>query len=87
MSEDNQDPAVTQPGDEENDEPIAELRDLEHETSPGFLSRVRKRIYRRTAVSQVATFSWHLPKVILVEMAGMLVHILSALGSRKGTQQ
>lgn len=88
---DSDDPPVTPPIDDgpdpEPDEPIRELMDLERETSPGFLELVRRKIYRRTAVSHVATFSWHLPRVILVELVGMLGHILNGFGTRKGSGQ
>jgi len=87
MSEETQDPAAFPQGDDDTGEPIRELLDLERETSSGFLTRVRRKIYRRTAVSQVATFSWELPKVVLVEMIGMLGYILSASGTRKGKEQ
>lgn len=90
MSEENQDSITSGghgPDDDGLDEPIRELMDLERETTPGFLSRVRRKIYRRTAVSQVATFSWHLPKVIMVEMVDMLGHILNALSTRKGSER
>jgi len=93
MSDDNQDPlgpVDNGPGngaDEGPDEPIRELMNLERDTSPGFLSRVRRKIYRRSAVSQVATFSWHLPTVILVEMVGILGHILNVLSTRKGSER
>jgi hypothetical protein len=85
MSEENMGPGGA--GMEDDDEPIRELLDLERETSPGFLSRVRRKIYRRTAVSHVANFSWHMPKVILLEMVGMLGHILNAFGARKGNER
>jgi hypothetical protein len=87
MSDDNDNPAGTPVGDGEPDEPIRELLDLEREPSPGFLERVRRKIYRRSAVSHVATFSWHLPKVILIELVSMLGHVLNAFSARKGNER
>jgi len=80
-------PPADQPEDDGPDEPIRELMELEHETSPGFLARLLGKIHRRSAVSHVATFSWHLPKVILIELAGMLGHIVNVLGTRKGSER
>ena len=87
MSDDNEIPNARAADEDDDGEPIRELLDLERETSPGFLARVRRTIYRRTAVSHVATFSWHLPRVILVELVGMLGHILNALSARKGNER
>jgi hypothetical protein len=48
------------PGPEAGDAglPIRVLRDLEHETSPDFVNRVRNRIPRRVATAQAGSFSW-----------------------------
>jgi hypothetical protein len=53
------------------------------EPSSDFVERVRRRIYRRTTASQFVSYSWHLPRVILTEMAGVLSHILKAFGTGK----
>jgi hypothetical protein len=63
--------------------PIRVLREQERETSPDFMNRIRGRIYRRTAASQVASYSWHLPKTILLELARLLSHIFRAFGTPK----
>ena len=70
--------------DQDMGEPIEALRDLEQDTSPSFLSSVRRKIYRRTTASQFASFSWHLPKMILVEFWNMLVQILNPDAAQKG---
>jgi len=67
----------------ESDKPIEVLKEQESPTSPQFMNRVRGKIYRRTATSQLASYSWHLPKVVLVEMVGVLGHLFSALTSKK----
>jgi hypothetical protein len=63
--------------------PISILRDQEHESSSDFMQRIRRRIYRRTAASQIASYSWHLPKIVLFEMTEVLAHLLKAFGSKK----
>ena len=66
-------------------EPIAALSQLEQDTSPGFFGIVRKKILGRMAASQVASFSWQLPRVIVIELITMLAHILSGFaGPKKG---
>lgn len=65
------------------DEPIRALAEQEVEPSSRFLQRVRSRIYRRTAASQLASYSWHLPKVILLEMVGVFSHVVKALATSK----
>lgn len=66
-------------------EPIADLSLLEQNTSPGFFGNVRKKILGRMAASQMASFSWQLPRIIAIELITMLVHILSGFaGPKKG---
>jgi hypothetical protein len=66
-------------------EPITALSQLEQNTSPGFFGIVRKKILGRMAASQVASFSWQLPRIIAIELITMLVDILSGFaGPRKG---
>jgi len=74
MNQNNDDPM--------EDRPIASLAELEQEVSPHFLGAIRKKIYRRTATNQMLSFSWNLPKVILMEMIMLIGHLLSS--SRKG---
>lgn len=69
---------------QELEEPIADLLNLEQDTSPTFLNGVRRKIYRRVTASQFASFSWDLPKMILLEFWNMLVEILNPRGSQKG---
>ena len=68
---------------ENGDQPIRVLRDQEREPSPDFMNKIRRRIYRRTAGSQLASYSWHLPKMILIELARLIGHFVSAFGSTK----
>lgn len=70
--------------DPQAEEPIMAIKDLERNTSPFFLRNIRRRIRRRTAASQILTFSWELPKIAFVELGSMMAHVLSVLGIRKG---
>lgn len=69
---------------DENGQPIEILLEQEREPSTEFMTRVRNKIRRRTLTSQFASYSWHLPKVILLEMFALFGHLLSASGRRKG---
>lgn len=71
------------PNQREPEEPIHLLRDQERETKPDFLARVRNKIYRRTATAQIASYSWHAPKLVLVEMASMLNYIFRMVGGNR----
>ena len=71
------------PNAEEQEEPIRELREQERETKPDFLARVRNRIHRRTATAQMASYSWHAPRLVLIEMASMLNYILRVVGGSR----
>lgn len=69
--------------DRETGRPIAELLEQEYETSPDFVGRVRRKIYRRITASQVASYSWNLPKIVLLEMARLVGHFAHAFGTKK----
>lgn len=60
--------------------PLLLLRDLEEEPPARFVGFVRRRIHRRTAATQVANFSWHLPSSALLELARLLSHFAKTLG-------
>jgi hypothetical protein len=72
------------PGSEqETGEPVRVLRDQERDTAPDFLARVRNRIHRRSATAQLATYSWQVPKIVLIEMASMLSHVFTSFGRNR----
>ena len=71
------------PPDQEPGQPIRVLIDQELEPSLHFMERVRGKIYRRTATSQLASYSWHLPRVILLEMASLFGHFVKVFGTNK----
>jgi hypothetical protein len=64
-------------------EPIAALNLLEQNAPAGFFGKIRKKILRRVATSQLASFSWQLPRVISIELLTMFVQILGGFRSRK----
>lgn len=68
---------------QEDGEPLGVLREQDRETSADFLARVRNRIHRRSATAQIASYSWHAPKMVLIEMASMLNHIFTMLGGNR----
>jgi hypothetical protein len=74
----NFDPESPDPG-----QPIELLAQQEHETSADFLHRIRNKIHRRAATSQVASFSWYLPRAVLLEMAELLGHVAQSVAGRK----
>ncbi len=74
MGDENQDPG----------EPIAELRDLSHETGPDFFHRLRRRIERRSLASSFMDVVWLAPVLILVEFVGMVFQLFGGGGERRG---
>ena len=69
------------------EEPIRLLRDQEHETASDFLAKVRNRIHRRSSTAHIAGYSWHVPRIVLVEMATMLSHIFTTLSGNRRSQR
>ncbi|MGJ5816114.1 hypothetical protein [Paludibaculum fermentans] len=76
-------PENGKPVDQETGQAILALRDQELETSPAFVAKVRRSIHRRTTAAQVAGYSWHLPKVTLLEMARLLGHVVKTVSKDK----
>jgi len=62
-------------------EPVALLAALEQDMPPAFLGVVRRKIHRRTAVSHFASFSWNMPKMILIELWRVLIEMVNPTGS------
>jgi hypothetical protein len=65
-------------------EPITALALIDLEASPGFWTRVLRKIDRRVATAQVLSFSWNLPKVIFLEFLEIAFNIFSPAKGRKG---
>ncbi len=70
-------------GDGELDDPIGLFASQEEPTSPDFVDKLRRRIHRRAASSQVVSFVWELPGVVAVEMAKVLSELVAAVGGKK----
>lgn len=62
------------------------LREQEWETSPDFVAKVHRKIERRTAASHYVSFSWNMPKVVLVELAGLLKHLVTNVDGKKDSR-
>jgi hypothetical protein len=68
---------MNESNDSETEQPLTVLLEQERETSAEFIEKLRSRIHRRSTVSQFTALSWHLPKVILAEIVGVLGHLFS----------
>jgi hypothetical protein len=76
------------PGNERaQEQPIRLLLEQEWETPLDFIKRIRAKIQRRTAASQLASFSWNLPKAILIELAGVLGHLFTTVNGKKESER
>jgi hypothetical protein len=71
-----------EPGDAE-DFPVQVLVEQEQETAPDFVEKVKRRIHRRTMAAQYASLSWYLPKVVMVEMIGVVRHLVTGISGRE----
>lgn len=72
------------PEPDDDGERLAELSQLDLEASKGFWTRVRKKIDRRVAAGHVASFTWNLPKLVLIEFLEIAFNIFSPAKGRKG---
>ena len=68
--------------DDRPEQPIRGLADQELEPSAAFIARVRGSIHRRLTASELVSYSWSLPKIMLTEMAGIIRHLFLALGGK-----
>jgi hypothetical protein len=66
-----------------DESPIAFLKEHERDTATDFVARVRRKIDRRATASQFASYSWLLPKAMLIELAAILSHIFSNLSGKR----
>jgi hypothetical protein len=68
MSNGPEDPRMAGGEDVDPGEPVAELATFEHDVSDAFVSRIRRAIQRRTTASQLTSFAFYLPLVLLKEL-------------------
>jgi hypothetical protein len=71
---------------DEVERPLHLLTEQEQETSPDFVAKVQRMILRRSAASQYVSFSWNMPKVVLVELAGILRHLVTIFDGKRDSQ-
>jgi hypothetical protein len=65
-------------------EPISQLAQLEEEPSAGFVRRLRASLGRRIASSQVASFAWNVPVLVLLEFLNMLFRLFQPKQEKGG---
>ena len=65
-------------------EPILELADFGHSPSRSFLDRLRGRLNRRMASSNVVSFAWHAPAAILIEFLKLIFGLFAPPDPPKG---
>lgn len=68
-------------------DPIHILTEQELDPSHDFLGKVRRKIERRSATAQVATFSWRLPRIVLIEFLHVLGDIPIQFSKKKDPGQ
>jgi hypothetical protein len=68
---------------QELEEPIRLLAGQEDQAAPDFVPKLRRRIHRRAASSQVVEFCWELPQIVLLEMVHLAVEVAVAVGGKK----
>ena len=68
-----------------HEEPIAVFAKQEEHAPADFIAKLRRRIHRRAASSQVVALFWELPGAVLIEMAKLLGELVGAVGGRKET--
>jgi len=86
MSEQSENPEMPQDKEVDPGEPIAALAGFEGNTSPGFMMRVRRKIQRRTTTAQVASFTWNVPSIVLLELWRVLIQLLQLKDVEKGSR-
>lgn len=70
-------------GPEEHDDPIQALAEQEDQAAADFVPKLRRRIHRRAASSQVVAFCWELPQIVFVEMVQLAVEVAATVGGKK----
>lgn len=80
---DDRDDTKNDEGMEDSGELTALLTRQEEPGSDDFLPRLRRKIHRRSTGTQLATFSWELPKSVLLELAHLIKELFFIVGSGK----
>jgi hypothetical protein len=64
-------------------DPLSRLPHQENEVSPDFVHRFRRRLDRRVATTQMASFYWKMPSAVLLEMASLIGDFVYGVGGKK----
>lgn len=83
MNPDGANSTDNQAANQETGQPVVILKEQELETSLDFAGKVRRSIHRRSTASQLATYSWNLPILALVELGRLVSHFIEAFGTKK----
>ena len=67
----------------EQEEPIRSLAGQEDQAASDFIPKLRRRIHRRATSSQVVSFCWELPQIVLFEMVHLVAEVAAAVGGKK----
>jgi hypothetical protein len=84
MNDDTSDHPGSPAQDIDTGEPISVLSQLEEEPSGGFVHRLRARLGRRITSSQVASFAWNVPILVLLEFLNMLFRLFQPKQEKGG---
>lgn len=68
-------------------DPLSRLAHQENEVSPEFIHRFRRRLDRRIATTQMASFYWKMPSAVLLEMASLIGEFVYAVGGKKESRR
>lgn len=74
-------------GSEENSDggtPLPVFHALEEEPSPNFLLNLRRKIYRRSLSSQLASAAWDLPGRVLLEIWNLVLGLVVPIDRNRG---
>lgn len=67
--------------------PVEMLAGYEYTPSSGFIGRIRRSLHRRSAVSQLASFSWNAPTLVFREFWGFMAEHFLPRSTGKDHQQ
>lgn len=70
-----------------NQDPLSRLPHQENEVSPEFVRRFRRRLDRRIATTQMASFYWKMPSAVLLEMASFVGDFVHSMGGNRESKR
>ena len=72
------------PDDIDIGEPIRALSEIGLEPRKGFFDKLRRKIERRSFTSHLATFTWEVPRLFLLEMLALIFQFFDRPGRDQG---